>query len=241
MNEKIHTAILECSNMLRTLLAQEPALRTMAVVEDATFDIAIDDIQRQADALGECLEKLRSDLMTRRFDRYQVEHWVTSMKHSMPRNEPLRLSQMLINPFEAINGFRDIWPDRQGAPEADALNWLDNPQDELKYLIWVNNSPVGITGAWPLEPDVMALAWSGLIPSAQGKGYWPKAFKLLVERIKLHRPETKSIVEPIPADRETELSGLFLKLGFVKTGRVLDHPELFLGVQWLEYRLELEI
>lgn len=47
------------------------------------------------------------------------------------------------------------------------------------------------------------------------------------------------MVEAIPEEREEELRGFYENLGFKKTGKVIDHPQMYNQVIWLEYSLDL--
>lgn len=156
-----------------------------------------------------------------------------------PMKIPLVLFSPMKNPFATYLEFRDIWPDRNNAPEKDFLNWLEDPGTERKYLIVVEGRVVGLTGLWEMDVKKLALAWHGIIPSERKKGYSEAALIRLIEQCRKDYPNAKELVESIPQDREDELRGFFQKLGFVRTGEIVNHPEMMEGVVWMEYVLEL--
>jgi hypothetical protein len=145
----------------------------------------------------------------------------------------INLIDMRVNPFKNYPEFNLIWPDRDGAPERDVVDYLEGrlPYDH-KFLICVGPKVVGMTGYWPLDKGRVALAWTGVVPSSQGQGVWREAFKILLERLS---PSVKYVVEPMPAERMSSLGPAYERMGFVNTGTVMDHPELYAKVKWIEY------
>lgn len=154
---------------------------------------------------------------------------------SEPKDVPLSFFVADYNPFEEFPEFREIWPDRDNAPEGDFKNWLEKPGTEVKFLICVENIVVGLTGLWEMEPGKVALAWHGIVPSQRGKGYSQSALRRLITMCPQLYPEAEMLVESIPADREKELAPYFLRNGFIRTGNVVEHPEMYDGVVWMEY------
>lgn len=152
---------------------------------------------------------------------------------------PMTLFPLEINPFEVYPEFKNILPHRENAPEQDVINYLANPGTERKFLIVVENSVVGITGLWELGNNKIAMAWHVIIPSQRKKGYSEAAIRHLITLCPQIYPKAKMIIECIPEDREDELRGFFQKLGFVKTGYTVDHPELYDKVIWQEYVYDL--
>lgn len=150
----------------------------------------------------------------------------------------MTLADLEFNPFEFYREFKNIWPDREGAPEADVVSWLKDPGTERKFLIVVENRAVGITGLWEMGDDKVALAWHGITPSDRKKGYSKAAMLRLIKMCPELYPKAKMLVESIPKDREDELRSYFEKLGFVATGKVVNHPEMYDGVTWMEYVYE---
>jgi RimJ/RimL family protein N-acetyltransferase len=151
----------------------------------------------------------------------------------------ITIKPLTYNPFAVHDGFRDIWPQRDNAPEEDVLYYLEASPPEFKFLICLNDQPIGLTGYWPLTVDSMGMAWSGLIKSQQGKGYWPQAFKLVLDHMRAAYPEIKYAIEPMPQERVNELGPYYEKLGFVNMNVIMDHPELYDAVTWIEYRYTL--
>ena len=150
----------------------------------------------------------------------------------------ITLIDMRVNPFVAYPEFRMIWLGRDDAPEGDAVDYIEGrlPEDR-KFLICKDAEVVGMTGYWPLDKGRVALAWTGVVPSQWGQGIWREAFALLLERL----PESiKYVVEPMPQDRIAELAPLYERLGFINTGKVMDHPELYDKVTWIEFVYEIK-
>jgi hypothetical protein len=152
----------------------------------------------------------------------------------------ISLIDMRVNPFKNYPEFNLIWPDREDAPEADVIDYLEGRQPhDKKFLICKGTEVVGMTGFWPLDGKDggrMALAWTGVVPSHRGENIWAEAFKLVLERL----PKTTQwLVEPMPEERVEELGPLYHKMGFFNTGVVMDHPELYDKVNWIEFVYEV--
>lgn len=152
----------------------------------------------------------------------------------------IALIDMRVNPFKNYPEFQLIWPDRDDAPEDDVMDYLEGRQPhDKKFLICKGPEVVGMTGFWPLDERDgvrMALAWTGVVPSYHGEGIWGEAFKLLLERLP---PNVKWLVEPMPEERVIGLGPLYERLGFFNTGVVMDHPELYDKVNWIEFVYEV--
>lgn len=144
------------------------------------------------------------------------------------------------NPFDEFIPFKYIWEDRGDAPSQDFKAWLENPGTEVKFLIVFENQVVGVTGLWEMSTEKIALAWHGVIKPQRGKGFSEEALRRLIGMCPQLYPNAKVLVESIPEDREEELSKHFTKLGFVRTGEVVDHPEMLQGVKWMEYVYNLK-
>jgi hypothetical protein len=147
----------------------------------------------------------------------------------------ITIKPLTYNPFSAHAGFRDIWPNRDNAPEDDCIFYLEESPDEFKFLICDADTPIGITGYWPLRDDTQAMAWSGVVASHRGKGAWPKAFKLMLDHIREHHPEAKYLVEPMPQERVAELGPYYERMGFRNTNQIMTDPQLYDAVVWIEF------
>lgn len=158
----------------------------------------------------------------------------------------IKLLKLRENPFEKYPEFRSIWPLRQQEVEEDCLNFLSKPYKEDKFLIvkyidGVQGSeiPIGITGYFELD-GMFILAWHGVLPDERKNGYSAEALSKMAFIIHLRFPRLTEVVELVPQDREEEVGSYFKKLGFVKTGRIITHPDLVQDVVWLEYKCEID-
>lgn len=191
------------------------------------------------------------DVLYAVFDKKDIETVIERLQRcveeTVPKVKPkepvdVLLLDVVLNPFEMYPKLREMWKNREGSPEKDMENWLKNPGTEKKFLVTARKlEVVGITGVWEMGPKSLALAWNGILPKEQGKGYGKAAIEHLIEHnIPYHFPDAETLTECIPADKEEELKGFFLKLGFVSTGKTVDHPELYQGVVWKEYIYNLK-
>ena len=153
----------------------------------------------------------------------------------------VRLEKLTVNPFQ-YSGFKSIWEKRSAEVEEDCLYTLENPDldDNEKFLIvnWYDK-PVGLTGYY-LVDNRLILAWHGLIPDEQGKGYSSLALKQLAEILITKYPDAKELTELVPQDRETEVGPYFKNLGFETVGIIFTHPDFVQDVTWIEYTASLE-
>ncbi|MDE6141192.1 MAG: GNAT family N-acetyltransferase [Bacilli bacterium] len=92
------------------------------------------------------------------------------------------------NALEAIDVQRDIFEEDGLLNILDSLDYnlfisltnLSYPDDHVKYyLAYLNNKPIAITGFYhyPDYPDDMWLAWFGVLPEYQGRGYGKEVLK----------------------------------------------------------------
>lgn len=92
------------------------------------------------------------------------------------------------NALEAIDIQRNIFEEDGLLNILDSLDYnlfisltnLPYPDDHVKYyLAYLNNKPIAITGLYyyPDYPDDMWLAWFGVLPEYQGRGYGKEVLK----------------------------------------------------------------
>jgi hypothetical protein len=151
------------------------------------------------------------------------------------------LEKLISNPF-AYRGFKSIWEKRSAEVEEDCLYTLENPEldDNEKFLIlnWYDK-PIGLTGYYLVDNRII-LAWHGIVPDEQGKGYSSLALKRLAEILIAKYPDAKELIELVPQDRETEVGPYFINQGFETVGTIFKHPDFVQDVTWIEYVAPLE-
>lgn len=153
----------------------------------------------------------------------------------------LSLVDLTFDPFD-LPGFKDIWIVRYERARSDTQKWLLDPGYERKFLIMLDDIPIGLTGYYHFNEDI-GLAWHGIIPKYQGNGYGKEAFLQLydIAVTDVNYLDAIRMVEIIPEDRESELSPFFLAMNFVKNpDEEVNFHWVLRTVKWIVYAKEIE-
>jgi len=153
----------------------------------------------------------------------------------------IELHPLIFNPF-SLTGFDQIWGDRSDYVEEDCLYTLQHPDDDNNkkyFIVDARQYPIGLTGYYVIDGRVI-LAWHGIIPQYRSNGASTIALQLLAAKIRSSYPNATELIELVPEDREDEVGPYFMKLGFVPTGIIFDHPDFVDTVVWKEYHINLD-
>lgn len=146
---------------------------------------------------------------------------------------PLRTS-----PFLRYPQLLQIWDKRREVMRQAVEYYITDPGIEQKFLMMNQDGfVVGITGYFLAHPTGAGLAWHGVVPEHQGKGYSTAALDMLEEEILSDKNYigVAELVEFIPEDRQHDLVPYFTKLGFVAAG-IETNPEFVTqDVVWTRY------
>lgn len=135
------------------------------------------------------------------------------------------------NPFTIYPEFRKIWPvdlaihAEEGLVEL--LNQPGNVETGQVFLILADGKPVGVTGYYPIVPDVkgrlsevleVGLVWTGVLESFRGRG----AFRYILPKIAAasasRYPNAVHLVELLPATvYGMRIKPIFTAAGFQET------------------------
>lgn len=139
------------------------------------------------------------------------------------------------NALEAINIQRSIFLDDGLMNILNSLDYslflsitgLPYPDDHVKYyLAYLNGIPMGITGLYyyPGYDDEMWLAWFGILPEYQGKGYGKKLLEWSMNKVK---ESNRKILRLYTDETNMQVAtSLYTSMGFIHekyNGEELDY------------------
>lgn len=139
------------------------------------------------------------------------------------------------NPFIDYPQFKSIWPEFSSGIAQEVIAESIEKQEKGIYVIFDDDTPVGITGYFDLEypnGEYWGLRWHGVLPEYRGKGISEQALYITALELKKHQPEVYGLVEYIPhTDYSKYIFSYFERFGF----KALAEPE---EVDWAPHKIQ---